>query len=126
MEMIIFEMVAYYAPQLMQAALYLVACILGMTAGKYLKPLLQNKVVEIFARNAVLFVEQTCKDLHGDDKLNKALEKLSAKLAVWKINITADEMKFMLEAAVAKFNEAFKKPVTAGTSPDDPIATIEQ
>lgn len=110
MEMLIFEMVAYYAPQIMQAVLYMIACVLAVTASKYLKPLLQNKVVEIFARNAVLFVEQTCKDLHGDDKLNKALERLSAKLAVWKINVTADEMKFMLEAAVAKFNEVFNKP----------------
>lgn len=110
MEMIIFEMVAYYAPQIMEAVLYTIVCILATAAGKYIKPLLQNKVVEIFARNAVLFVEQTCKDLHGDDKLNKALERLSAKLAVWKINITADEMKFMLEAAVAKFNEVFNKP----------------
>lgn len=110
MEMIIFEMMAYYAPQIMQAVLYLIACILATAASKYIKPLLQNKVVEVFARNAVLFVEQTCKDLHGDDKLNKALEQLSVKLAAWKINVTADEMKFMLEAAVAKFNDVFKGP----------------
>ena len=109
MEMIIFEMLAYYAPQLMDAALKLVAIILALFAAKYIKPLLQNKVVEAFARNAVLFVEQTCKDLHGDDKLNKALEKLSAKLAKWKIHITTDEMKEMLEAAVAKFNAVFEK-----------------
>lgn len=110
MEMIVLEMVAYYAPQIVQAVLYLIACALAVAASKYLKPLLQNKVVEVFARNAVLFVEQTCKDLHGDDKLNKALEQLSAKLATWKINISAEEMKFMLEAAVAKFNEVFKNP----------------
>ena len=109
MEMIVFEMLAYYAPQLMDAALKLVAIILALFAAKYIKPLMQNKVVEAFARNAVLFVEQTCKDLHGDDKLNKALEKLSAKLAKWKIHITTDEMKEMLEAAVAKFNGVFNK-----------------
>jgi len=107
MEMIIFEMLAYYAPQLMQAVLYVAAIILAVAASKYVKPLLQNKVVEVFARNAVLFVEQTCKDLHGEDKLNKALEQLSRKLATWKINITAEEMKFMIEAAVAKFNQVF-------------------
>lgn len=109
MEMIIFEMIAYYAPQLMQAVLYLVAVILGMTAAKFLKPLLQNKVVEVLAKNAVLFVEQTCKDLHGEDKLYKALERLSALLSKWKINISADEMKFMLEAAVGAMNKAFEK-----------------
>lgn len=109
MEIIIFEMVAYYAPQIMQAVMYIIVCILAAAAGKYIKPLLQNKVVEVFAKNAVLFVEQTYKDLHGDDKLNKALERLSAKLATWKINVTADEMKFMLEAAVGEFNKVFNK-----------------
>ena len=107
MEMIIFEMLAYYAPQLMQAVLYLIAGILGLMAARYIKPLLQNKVVEIFARNAVLFVEQTCKDLHGEDKLNEALKQLSAMLAKWKICITPAEMKLMLEAAVGKFNQVF-------------------
>ena len=109
MEMIVFEMVAYYAPQLMQAVLYLIAAILGLSAAKYIKPLLQNKVVEAFAKNAVLFVEQTCKDIHGDDKLNEALKHLSTQLAKWKIHITPAEMKLMLEAAVGKFNEVFAK-----------------
>lgn len=121
MEMIIFEMVAYYAPQVMQAVLYLIACILAMVAGKYLKPLLQNKVVEICARNAVLFVEQTCKDLHGDDKLYKALTRLSAQLTKWKIQITAEEMKFMLEAAVGKFNQVFNKALLDPGTADEMI-----
>ena len=111
MEMIVFEMVAYYAPQVMEAALYIVAIVIGVMAGKYVKPLLRNKVVEVFARNAVLFVEQVYKDLHGDDKLNMALERLSASLKKWKINISVEEMKFMLEAAVAKFNDAFNRKV---------------
>ena len=55
----------------------------------------------------VLFVEQICKDLHGEDKLNEALKHLSAELAKWKINIIPAEMKIMLEAAVDKFNEVF-------------------
>ena len=109
MKYILFEMVAYYAPQVMEAALYVIAIVIGIVAGKYIRPLLQNKVVEVFARNAVLFVEQVYKDLHGEDKLNMALEQLSVRLTKWKINISAAEMKFMLEAAVAKFNNAFEK-----------------
>ena len=109
MEMIIFEMLAYYAPQLMRAVFYAVAVIIGITAGRYLKPLLQNKLVEILAKNAVQFVEQTCKDLHGDDKLNEALTALSTMLAKWKIKITPAEMKIMLESAVGAMNQAYQR-----------------
>lgn len=113
MEMILFEMFAYYAPQLMQAVLYLVAIVLAILAAKYVKPLLQNKVVRVFAENAVDFVEQTFKDLHGDDKLNEALKALSMQLAKWNIKITAEEMKMMLEAAVKKLNDEYAKRAAA-------------
>ena len=107
MEYFILEMLTIYAPQLMQTILYFIFGILAVLAAKYVKPLLQNKVVEILARNAVMFVEQTYKDLHGDDKLNEALKALSLMLARWKIKISAEEMKVMLEAAVGKFNQVF-------------------
>lgn len=107
MEHIMFEMVAYYAPQIMETVLYALAIVLAIAASKYIKPLLKNKVVEVLANNAVLFVEQTYKDLHGADKLVKALESLSDALARYKIKVTAAEMKQMIEAAVAKFNNVF-------------------
>ena len=113
MELIIYEMIAYYAPQLMLTILYLVATILAIWAAKYVKPLLQNKVVQVFAENAVDFVEQTFKELHGEEKLNKALEALSLKLARWNIKITAAEMKIMLEAAVKKLNDEYAKRAAA-------------
>lgn len=113
METIIIEMLTVYAPQLMQTALYFIAGILAILAAKYVKPLLQNKVVKVLAKNAVLFVEQTVKDLHGDDKLNEALKALSLQLAKWSIKISAEEMKVMLEAAVAEFNGVFNGQAAA-------------
>lgn len=107
MDYFILDTLAFYAPNIMEAILYMVAIALGMAARKYVGPLLLNKVVEICARNAVLFVEQTFKDLHGEDKFNKALETLSETLARYKIKISAAEMRLMIEAAVGKFNNAF-------------------
>ena len=107
MDYFFLDTLSFYAPNIMEALLYAVAIVLALMASKYLKPLLRNKVVEVLAKNAVLFVEQTYKDLHGEEKLNMALEALSELLAKYKLKVTAAEMKLMIEAAVAKFNNVF-------------------
>lgn len=63
------------------------------------------------ARTVVAFVEQVWKDLHGQDKLLKALEKAKELLGKKGIAFDADEMMVLIEAAVAEFNEVFKKPI---------------
>lgn len=63
------------------------------------------------ARTVVAFVEQVWKDLHGQDKLLKALEKARELLGKKGIAFDADEMMVLIEAAVAEFNEVFRKPV---------------
>ena len=63
------------------------------------------------ARTVVAFVEQVWKDLHGQDKLLKALEKAKELLGKKGIAFDADEMMVLIEAAVAEFNDAFHKPL---------------
>lgn len=63
------------------------------------------------AKTVVAFVEQVWKDLHGRDKLMKALDKARELLAKKGLNFDAEEMEVLIEAAVAEFNEVFKKPV---------------
>ena len=63
------------------------------------------------ARTVVAFVEQVWKDLHGKDKLLKALEKARELVGKKGIAFDADEMMVLIEAAVAEFNEVFKKPI---------------
>ena len=57
----------------------------------------------------VKYVEQVWKDLHGEDKLNKALEAFSEMLAEKGITISDLEMRVYLEAALAGFNNPFNK-----------------
>ena len=59
-------------------------------------------------------VEQVWTTIHGTDKLNKALETAEALLKKG-IDFDADEMEVLIEAAVAEFNEAFKKPQESTT-----------
>ena len=112
MEYLLIEMVSIYAPQLMKAILYFVFGLLILAANKYIKPILQNKVIAVIAKNVVMAVEQTYKDLHGDAKLRAALVHLSEILEEKNIHASEAEMIIMIEAAVAEFNEVFKKPAT--------------
>ena len=64
------------------------------------------------------FVEQVWNTLHGADKLAKALETAEALLKKKGIDFDAEEMQILIEAAVAEFNEAFKKPLTAESTAD--------
>lgn len=61
------------------------------------------------AKTVVAFVEQVWKDLHGQDKLLKALDKAHELLAKRGIPFDANEMATLIEAAVAEFNEVFRK-----------------
>ena len=63
------------------------------------------------AHAVVAFVEQVWKHIHGPEKLQKALEKARDLLNNKGIDFDEDEMMTLIEAAVAEFNEAFRKPV---------------
>ena len=71
----------------------------------------QTKVA--IARAVVQFVEQAWKTLHGKDKLEKALETAEVLLRKKRIPFDAEEMMVLIEAAVAEFNDAFRKPANA-------------
>ena len=59
----------------------------------------------------VNFVEQVWYTLHGPEKLRKALETAQVLLAKKGIDFDAEEMEILIEAAVAEFNDAFRKPL---------------
>ena len=67
------------------------------------------------AKLVVKYVEQVYKDIHGEDKLNKALEAFSEMLAEKGISISDLEMRVYLEAALASFNNAFSNTTTEVT-----------
>ena len=56
-------------------------------------------------------MEQVWKNLHGPEKLRKALETAQVLLSKKGIDFDAEEMEILIEAAVAEFNEAFRKPL---------------
>lgn len=95
--------------------LALIVCGIAGTLGFGVKKIYQASVndetKQAIAHLAVQFVEQIWKALHGPEKLQKALETAEVMLKKKGIDFDAEEMTILIEAAVAEFNEAFKKPL---------------
>lgn len=104
------EIINMYGAEIIGTLLLALAGIFGMIAKNLAAKYLDTDTKRTLAKVVVQFVEQAYKNLHGDDKLNAALVAFSDLLAEKKINATEAEMRILIEAAVAEFNEVFKKP----------------
>lgn len=107
-----FEYFVYnYGMELIGLLLAAILGCLGNAARNIYRDHVNDDTKRAIARACAAFVEQAWKTLHGADKLQKALETAKELLAKKGIVFDADEMMVYIEAAVAEFNEAFKKPV---------------
>lgn len=101
-----------YGMELLYAIITAIAGYIGIVVKNLVTKYLNDKTKQNVAKSAVKFVEQVYKDLHGEAKLNEALIAAAEMLAEKGITVTDLEMRVLIEAAVAEFNEAFKKPVS--------------
>lgn len=92
---------------LVAAAITAIAGLIGAEAKKVYEKKVNTQVEREIAEQVVLAVEQTCKAMTGSEKLEKALEDLSARLELKGISVTELEMRSLIESAVASFNDAF-------------------
>lgn len=82
---------------------------LGVQIKNLYKKYVTTEIKQAVCRTVVRFVEQVYKDLHGREKLHKAMERASGILSTYGIYISEDELEAMLEAAVNEFNNSFHK-----------------
>lgn len=82
---------------------------LGVQIKNLYQKYVTTEIKQAVCRTAVRFVEQVYTDLHGREKLHKAMERASQILATYDIHISENELEAMLEAAVNEFNKSFKK-----------------
>lgn len=106
-----------YGTQIIGIILCAIFGCLGYAVKKLCARYINDDTKATVARTAAKFVEQVFTDIHGKYKLHKALETAEALLKKKGIPFDADEMEVLIEAAVAEFNEAFKK--TTAAIPDD-------
>ena len=98
---------------LVQYGLEILGTILVMVfgwVGSAIKKWVDGKQLTNIARTVVTAVEQIYTDIHGEEKLDKALEMFSVLLKKKHIKVSAEQMKILIESAVGEFNEVFYAP----------------
>ena len=105
-----------YGAQIMGAILCAIFGCLGYAIKRLAVRHLDDETKRNVACIAVQFVEQAWSTLHGAEKLQKALETAEILLKKKGVGFDAEEMKVLIEAAVAEFNEAFHKPLEDATA----------
>ena len=96
-----------YITQLILVIFLACAATLGVQARNLYRKYVTTEIKQSVCRTVVRFVEQVYRDLHGEDKLKKAMARASAILADYGITISDKEFVSIIEAAVNEFNNAF-------------------
>ena len=110
------EFMHKYGIQILYAIVTAVAAWIGSVAAKYYKRWVNTREKRELAKIVVTAVEQIYKNLHGEEKFNKAYLALSEMLEERGIHISELEIKMLIEAAVGEGNKAFEHAI----STDDP------
>ena len=100
-----------YAPTILYGVLTAIAGFIAAFVKSIYKRIANDKIKKDVAKTVVQAVEQLYKDLHGEEKYNKAVEAMSEMLAEKGITISELEIKMLIEAAVGEFNAVFKEKV---------------
>lgn len=102
------EVFTTYALEIVKAIVLMIAGYVGIViknlAAKYITTDTAKKVAD----TTVKYVEQIYTDIHGEDKLNKAIALASDILEQKAIKISETELHAMLEAAVKEMNDKAK------------------
>lgn len=104
------EFISVYGSAILSVILTAIAGYLGILLKRlYQKNILDSddSTKEKIVNTCVKAVEQMYKDLHGAEKLQKALEAVSEMLAAKNITITDTELRMLIESAVGEFNDVF-------------------
>ncbi|MDD6145718.1 MAG: phage holin, LLH family [Oscillospiraceae bacterium] len=103
------EWLTNYGGEIIGLILTGIITFLGTAAKRIFEKFANNREMREVVKDVVRSVEQMYKDIHGEEKLQKALDTASDILAEKGINITELELMTLIESAVSEFNDAFNK-----------------
>lgn len=106
------DFIQSYGAAILYALITAVAGFIGIQIKNLYEKICNDKTKKDVARTCVQAVEQIYKDLHGSEKYEKCVESISEMLTEKGIVISDLEIKMLVEAAVAEFNDAFTKEET--------------
>lgn len=102
------DFISEYGTQILFAVLTTIAGYVGIAVKRLYHKYINDRTKKEIVKIAVQAVEQLYKELHGDEKLEKALMYASDMLNTRGIDVSAVELRLLAEAAVGEFNDAFK------------------
>ncbi|MBR6917143.1 MAG: phage holin family protein [Clostridia bacterium] len=105
--MVFNEFINTYGATILYSVLTAIAGYIGIALKNLYTKYVNDKTKKDVVRTCVKAVEQIYTDLHGEDKLNKCIESVSAMLCAKGITITDIEIRMLIEAAVNEFNQSF-------------------
>ena len=98
------EFISQYGTMILYAVLTATAGFLGTQIKRLYERYVTDKTKKDVVKTCVKAVEQLYKDIHGEEKKQKAVESITEMLAEKGISITELEINMLIEAAVAEFN----------------------
>lgn len=98
-----------YGTTILYAVITTIAGYIGIVIKNLYQKYVNDQTKKDVVKTVVQSIEQIYKDLHGEDKLNKALESASEMLSIKGIQISEFELRVLIEAAVGEFNNVFNK-----------------
>ena len=101
------EIINAYGTKILGAILTALAGIIGMALKHLATQYINTETKRSVARTVVQGVEQIYKDLHGQEKLDNAMEAAAAMLKEYGITVTELELRMLLESALAELNRVF-------------------
>lgn len=112
MEQVIQEIVNQSTPIIVNLAVVVITTVtsyVGVKIKQLYTEKVNTQVKKDVVNSTVAYVNQIYTDLHGDEKLSKALEEASKLLNEKGIPISDSELRVLIESAVNSFNNSFNK-----------------
>lgn len=103
------EFINEYGMTLINSILMALMGYLGVVIKKLYQKYVNDSTKQAVAKTVVNAVEQLYKDLHGEEKYQKAVEAMHDMLVEKGIEISELEIKMLIEGAVREFNTAIGK-----------------
>ena len=108
MENLFKEFVSNYGSSILYTVITAIFGYIGIALKNLFTKYINDKTKKDVAKTCVKAIEQIYRDLHGEEKLNKCIEYVSAMLGEKGIVISEIEIRMLIEAAVREMNEPIK------------------
>ena len=105
------EFIQQYGATILYTIITAILGYLGITIKNLISKYLNDKTKREIVRACVRAVEQMYKDLHGQEKVDKVVEYATEILMSKGIEISASEIKVLLEQFVQEMNQEINKDV---------------